>query len=140
MVDQPLVQDAELLLKQMKGLPKRVLAAVPLARRSDFIAAIDALTENANEVQTEEDLLSLADGIHRLVEGESELQALLLPDGRNVAPTEVARQVTPEDHQKTSGKNEYAQKRAAQIRNSVIDCSNTLKEVLRRETTSKEKS
>lgn len=139
MVEQPLVQDAELLLKQMKGLPKSVLAAVPLAGRSDFIAAMDALTDRADKVQTEEDLLALADAIHRLVEEMPQLRALLLPDGRNVAPTHVPRQVTPEDHEKTSGKNEHVQARAVQIRNSVIDCSKTLKEVLRQETTTKEK-
>jgi hypothetical protein len=93
---------------------------------------LDMLAERAANVQSDADLLGVVDAIHRLVEDQPGLRSLLLPEGTDVATERSQRTITMADHLAATGQNTYAQERAPQMRNAVIEARAHLEAVLKR--------
>lgn len=134
MNEEQIVQNAETLLEQMTEYPNDTLAVLDPAGRKMIVQTLGKLSERAGVVQDEDDLLSVADAIQRLVEDTSALRALLLPEETDIATEQEQRTVTQAHHKAAAEKAERAkhiQTRAAQIRNRLVECNQKLEQALR---------
>src|SRR6266704_1214259 len=120
------VEGALILLEQMSEYPHEVLGKLDVEEQAVVMEMLDALVKQADAVQSEADLLKVADAIYRLVEDRPGLGALLLPEGTDVAKERSQRGVTLDDHLATTGKDAYVQQRAPQMRNALIECRKRL--------------
>ncbi len=126
------VEEALILLEQMSEDPNEILKVLDEAEQFAVMQDLDVLAERAATIQSGADLLSLVDAIYRLVEGRPELRALLLPEGTDVEQEQSQRTVTMGDQQATTDLNAYAQSRAPQIHNTVIECRTQLEAALQK--------
>lgn len=126
------VEEALILLEQMSEDPNEILQVLEEAEQLAMMKELDVLAARAATVQSSADLLQLVDAIHRLVEDRPGLKALLLPDGTDVAEEQSQRTVTMGDQQATMELNAYAQQRAPQIHNTVIECRAQLEAALQK--------
>ena len=126
------IKGALILLEQMSKYPQEDRKNLDEAHQDAVMKELDVLAKQAATVQNDADLLSLADAIHRLVEDQPGLRLLLLPDGTDVATQRSQRAVTMADHLAATGQNTYAQERAPQMRNAVIEARTQLEAVLKR--------
>lgn len=126
------VEEALILLEQMSEDPNEILQVLDEAEQSAVMKDLDVLSERAATIQDGADLLSLVDAIYRLVEDRPGLEALLLPEGTDVEEEQFQRTVTLGDQQATMELNAYAQQRAPQIHNAVIECRAQLKAALQK--------
>ncbi len=128
------VRDSQVLLEQMTEEPEAVLEALQPAERTEVVAELHTLSERAARVQTEAELMEVADAVHRLVEETPALAALLLP--REIGATRVpkrrkTRKITVDNHKAAYSKDLHAQEHAARIRNRVVECRGQLEQALR---------
>ena len=124
------VEEALILLEQMSEDPNEVLGVLDETEQSAVMKELGILAEQAETIQSAADLLSLTDAIHCLVEDRPGLGGLLLPEGSDVEDERSQRTVTMADQLATTELNAYAQKRAPQIRNAVIECRARLEAAL----------
>jgi hypothetical protein len=124
------VREVLILLLQMSVDAKDVVQVLDEAERSSFIKQLGVLYEQAAAVQSDADLSNLIDAIHRLVEDRPALVSLLLPEGNDAIQQSPLRSVSMADHLATVEPNAYAQARAPQIRNVVIECRTQLEAAL----------
>jgi hypothetical protein len=134
-----IVEEALILLEQMSEYPNEILQVLDKAERSVVMREMDLLAERAATIQSSDALLSLVDAIYRLVEDQPGLKALLLPEVTDVAEKRAQRTVTMADQLATTDLNAYAQQRAPQIRNAVIEVRAQLEAALQKNTESKHK-
>lgn len=120
MDDVPLVREAGYLLDQLIDYLDNELVTLSPVSQATLVVEANRLARQAESVESESDLLSLADAIHRMIETTPELQRELLPRGRTEASRTVYREVTSETRVKTRPRHEYAALRAAQLHNAVI--------------------
>lgn len=133
------VEEALILLEQMSEDPNEILQVMDEAEQATVMKELRVLAERAATIQSAADLLSLTDAIHRLVEDRPGLGALLLPEGTDVSQERSQRIVTIADQQATTELNAYAQQRAPQIRNAVIECRTQLEAALQKTAESEQK-
>ena len=126
------VEEALILLEQMSEDPNEILQVMDEAEQSAMMQDLDMLAERAATIQNGADLLSLVDAIYHLVEDQPGLKALLLLEGTDVEEEQSQRTVTLGDQQATIELNAYAQQRAPQIHNTVIECRAQLKAALQK--------
>ncbi len=126
------VEETLILLEQMSEYPNEILQVLDEAEHFSVMQDLDVLAERAATIQSGADLLSLVDAIYRLVEGRPGLKALLLPEGTDVEQEQSQRIVTLGDQQATTELNAYAQQRAPQIHNTVINCRTQLAAALQK--------
>ena len=126
------VEEALILLEQMSEEPNEVLQVLDEAEQAAVMRELGVLAEQAATIQSSADLLKLADAIHRLVEDQPRLGALLLPDGTDVQEERSQRAVTIADQLATAEPNVYVQKRAPLIRNAVIESRAQLEAALQK--------
>jgi hypothetical protein len=126
------VEEALILLEQMSEDPNEILKVLNEAEQSAVMQDLNVLAEQAATIQSGADLLSLVDTIHRLVEDRPGLKALLLPEGIDVEQEQSQRTVTLGDQQVTTELDAYAQQRAPQIHNTVIECRTQLEAALQK--------
>jgi hypothetical protein len=115
------VEEALSLLEQMSEYPHKVLQELDEIEQAAVMRDLDRLAEQAAMLQSDTDLLQLADAIQCLVEDQAGLRSLLLPEGTDVAQQRAQRSVTLADYQATTAMDAYVQQRAPQIRNAVIE-------------------
>lgn len=122
-----IVRNSELLLKQLAEEPETVLKALSTAERTGVVSILQDLSIEAAEARSEADLLYVANRVRRLVEKTPALAAQLsLP---NLYPTR-RRGVSASNHQAEQRESRYAQERAAQIRNHIVECQQRLSQAL----------
>jgi hypothetical protein len=126
------VTGALILLRQMSEYPAEVAQVLDDGARSAVLGELDALADRAAAIDSNADLLSLADAVHRLVEDRAPLRALLLPAGASVAGEQAQRTVTLADQQATTELSSCPAELAPQIRNAVIECRAQLQATLRK--------
>jgi len=126
------IKEALSLLEQMSEHPNEILQKLDETEQAAVMRELDGLAERATTLQSDTDLLQLADAIHCLVEDRAGLRLLLLPEGMDVAQQLAQRSVTLADHQQTTKRNTYVQQRAPQIRNAVIECRAQLEVALQK--------
>ncbi len=129
------VRDSMALLERMMAQkPETVLGALEPAEREKVIAELRVLANQAAGVQAKMDLLYVTSAVHRLVRGTPGLASLLLPQEARltVAPEQPKRRkVTADYDERVYRKSQYAQDRAAEIRNHVVTCRERLERALR---------
>lgn len=132
------VQDSELLLKQMTEKPEAAVEALNLEERVRVVSKLHELTGEAVKVSSEADLLYVANSVWRLVEETPGLADRLLQqddcatEARN---SHKRRGVSRAYHEAAMGEERrYVQKRAAQIRNHIVECHKELMQALRETT------
>jgi len=135
-----MVEDARILLEQMSESPDTVLTSLDQAEQSTVIAALAGLADRAAAVQTEAELLTVAEAMHRLVEDTPALRALLLPSEEEVAAARAQRTITLADHRATTNTNAHVHAHAAQIRNTMVECRQRLEQALREQTQQEHKN
>lgn len=127
------VRDSQVLLEQMTEEPEAVLEALQPAERTEVVTELRALSGRAAEVQTEAELVEVADAVHRLVEETPALAALLLPKEMDVTRARKrrkTRKITVDQHEAAYSKDLHAQEHAARIRNRVVECRGQLEQAL----------
>jgi len=124
------VRKVLILLLQLSEDAKDVVQVLDEAERSSFIKELGVQYEQAAAIQSDADLSNLIDAIHRLVEDRPALVSLLLPEGNDATQQSPLRSVSMADHLATVEPNAYAQARAPQIRNAIIDCRTQLEAAL----------
>ena len=123
------VQDSQKLLQWMARKPDEVLEALDPAERRSVLAELHALADQAARVQSEEDLSRLSDAVHRIF---ARMPALLQEiDAAEPQSQPTRRKITFDYDEAAYRKSRYAQERAAQIRNSVVECRLRLERALR---------
>jgi len=114
-----IVGDSLVLLRQMRRRPDRVRAALDRAEQQEqVVMRLRALEEQAARVQTDAELLELADAVHRLVEETPALARLLLPKEMDVAAAQQKRTLYLEDSE-ASPEDLHVQEFTPQILNEV---------------------
>ncbi len=97
-----MVEDSITRLRQMKRHPDELRTILDEAGERQSVAEkLRDLEEQASNVQTEEKLLEVADGIHRLVEDTDALAGVLMPKGLDVEAERQQRSVTMKTFQKS---------------------------------------
>jgi hypothetical protein len=124
------VREVLILLLQMSEDPIEVVQVLDEAVRSSFIKELGVLGKQAAAIQSGADLSNLIDAIHRLVEDRPALVSLLLPEGNDATQQSPLRSVSMADHLATVEPNAYAQARAPQIHNAIIECRTQLEAAL----------
>jgi hypothetical protein len=98
------------------------------------VSHLHVISGKTVEVRSEADLLYVANTVWRLVKETPALSALLLP--QDAYATEARnrrkrRKVSRADHEAAQRESRYAQERAAQIRNHIVECHQKLAQALR---------
>jgi hypothetical protein len=124
------VEGALILLDQMSEDPNGVLGLLDTADEGIIISKLGALAEQADVAQNDTDLLKVVDAFYRLVEDRPKLGAKFLPEETNVAEERTQRTVTLEMLLATTGQDTYAQQRAPQMRNALLECRAQLEAAL----------
>lgn len=123
------VQSSIGLLQRMSEDPKVVLAALNPAERERVITKLGALADQSAGVVAEADLQDVINELYRLVEDTRDLNELLLSQGRRAKPAKkrpTTRKITFGYDKRAYDRPSYAQERAAQIRNYVVQCHERL--------------
>lgn len=131
------VRDSQMLLEQIAREPQVMLAALDPGELDRMMDGLSGLSELASKVQAEADLLYVAEAVHRLVEEMPALTALLLASDAVAQATQkwrTTRKMTARYDEAAYQKSLHAQRRAAQIRNRVVECRQNLEEALRETT------
>jgi hypothetical protein len=128
------VEEALILLEQIRDYPDEVLQKLDANEQATVMRELYVLAEQAATLQSGTDLLQLADAIHCLVESQAGLCSLLLPEGTDVAQQRTQRSVTLADYQATTAMDAYVQQWAPQIRNTVIEVRAQLEVALQKKT------
>jgi hypothetical protein len=128
------VEGALSLLEQIRDYPDEVLQELDENEQANVMRELDVLAEQAATLQSDTDLLQLADAIYSLVESQAGLRSLLLPEGTDVAQQLAQRSVTLADYQATTAMDAYVQQWAPQIRNAVIEVGAQLEAALQKKT------
>ena len=118
-------QNSIALLERMATYSEKMLKILTPAERISVEAELRTLADRAGKVRTEADLLYVADETYQLVKGTPALAALLLTRRRSIRPEYFTGGYDTEDR-----KAEYAQAHAAQIRNHVVACRDSLERAL----------
>lgn len=124
------VREVLILLLQMSEDAKDAVQVLDEADRSFFIKELGVQYEQAAAIQSDADLSNLIDAIHHLVEDRPALVSLLLSQGNDATQQSPLRSVSMADHLATVEPNAYAQARAPQIRNAIIECRTQLEAAL----------
>ena len=134
------VREVLILLLQMSEDAKDAVQVLDEAERSSFIKELGVQYEQAAAIQSDADLSNLIDAIHRMVEDRPALVSLLLSQGNDATQQSPLRSVSMADHLATVESNAYAQARAPQIRNAIIECRTQLEAALQEASEPKHKS
>src|SRR5829696_4654684 len=127
------VRQSEAVLKRMTEDSEVILMSLNPEERVRVVSVLDALDREAAGVRSEADLLYVANTVRRLVERTPPLATLLLPQDSYAMGTRdprIRRKVTRAQHEAAQRESPYAQKRAAQIRNHVVECRQSLERAL----------
>ena len=124
------VREVLILLLQKSEDAKDAVQVLDEAERSSFIKELGVQYEQAAALQSDADLSNLIDAIHRMVEDRPALVSLLLSQGHDATQQSPLRSVSMADHLATVEPNAYAQARAPQIRNAIIECRTQLEAAL----------
>ena len=76
MSTETIIEQAELIIKQLAENPRSLRRCLDKATTEQVIAKLTDLSEQAGRVDSETDLLALADGIQRLIEDAPTLKTL----------------------------------------------------------------
>lgn len=122
-----IVDGAGILLAQMAQDPDVLLAPLDRAERAAVAGTLRDLSAQAAAVQTDAELVKLADAVHRLIEDTPGLRSRLLEG----APTDVEAQREQRkgklsDVAAAADQGQWFQDRAAQLKNTMDVCERHL--------------
>lgn len=124
-------QESEMLLEKMLKEPEAVLETLDPADRDKVVADLYELADRSEKVQSEADLMAVANKIWRLIESTPGLDTFLLEfSERPKSTASKRRKITAAYHERSRRESQYAQERAAQIRNRIIECRQNLERAL----------
>lgn len=118
------------MLEELRESSAEVAAALPGGERAQLVAGLQGLRVGAEGVQDEQGLLDWMAGLYALLEGTPGLQGLLFEPGAEPAAAHLQRKITQADLSASAERSLYAQQRAAQMRNAVLECCRQLQQGL----------
>ena len=133
------VREVLILLLQISEESKEVIRVVDGSELSSMIKELNVLSEQTAAIQNDTDLFKVIDAIQCLVEDRPALASLLLSVDADATQQIPIRSVSMADQLATVEPNAYAQARAPQIRNAVIECRAQLEAALQESVKPKQK-
>lgn len=126
------LRDVTVILSMISDNPGEVLQILSELEKQELLENLERFSLLATAAKSEVDFFHLADQILKTVETSTKLRNLLLPDYFDFIQAQDQRAITLKTHKESSEKTDHAQKKAAQIRNSVITCRDNLIKALKK--------
>ena len=123
-----MIQNAEILAQQIADYPNEILTLLSPSERENLLGDLDSILDRTERANSHADLIEIAESIYHLVESRPKLHSLFFEDNFDVNKAQLKRKVSLADHEALSGVDQYTQKRAIQIKNSVLECREQLLE------------
>jgi hypothetical protein len=130
MNQEQMLTNLTVLLDQMRDNPEEVQAALAPAEQTQLVSALRDLAEGAGTVQDEKGMFTWLADLYAAIEGVSGLHGLLFEAGGEPVAAQAQRKISQADFAASAERNLYAQQRAAQVRNAVLDCCEQLQQSL----------
>lgn len=125
-------RDATVMLSVISDNPEDILLVLSEIERQELFESLESFSSMADKAVSEVDILNLTDEILKISEASTKLRTLLLPEDFDFDQAQTQRAITLKTHKESSEKSDHAQKKAAQIRNSVITCRDNLIKALKK--------
>ncbi|MDM8518750.1 hypothetical protein QUF64_01785 [Anaerolineales bacterium HSG6] len=130
MNEQTIIEQAELIIKQLAENPRSLRRCLDKTTTEQVIAKLTALSEQSGRVDSEADLLALADGIQRLIEDVPTLKTLF----PNLKSDRGQRELTIAEFNKITADKPKptAKDKAGQLKNHITTSREALRKALLR--------
>ncbi|MGB0384149.1 MAG: CHAT domain-containing protein [Ardenticatenaceae bacterium] len=120
MNEERMLKEVKIQLKQMKKYHCQVMPALSPIEKALVLDTLAALTQKTRTVQSQADLLSIANAMQTLAEEIAGLRTLLIEEHIDIAQAQAERSMTLDDIESTEEKDQEAMNYAPEMENDLV--------------------